>query len=39
MDEDDDADEFVDDIDTGGEVDVDDFDNLVHGAVEDTGGR
>ena len=27
--------EFVDDIDTGGEVDVDDFDNLVHGAVEE----
>jgi type IV pilus assembly protein PilB len=26
---------FVDDIDTGGMVDVDDFDNLVHGAVED----
>lgn len=36
-------DTFVDDIDTGGEVDVDDFDSLVHGAVdelevvEDTG--
>jgi len=27
--------EFIDDIDTGGEVDVDDFDNLVHGAVEE----
>jgi type IV pilus assembly protein PilB len=26
---------FVDDIDTGGEVDVDDFDNLVHGAVDE----
>jgi type IV pilus assembly protein PilB len=26
---------FVDDIDTGGVVDVDDFDNLVHGAVDD----
>jgi len=26
---------FVDDIDTGGVVDVEDFDNLVHGAVED----
>jgi len=26
---------FVDDIDTGGVVDIDDFDNLVHGAVED----
>ena len=34
----DDADDdggFVDDIDTGGEVDVDDFDNLVHGAVDE----
>jgi type IV pilus assembly protein PilB len=28
-------DSFVDDIDTGGVVDVDDFDNLVHGAVDD----
>ena len=28
-------DEFVDDIDTGGEVDVEDFDNLVHGAVDE----
>jgi type IV pilus assembly protein PilB len=28
-------DSFIDDIDTGGVVDVDDFDNLVHGAVED----
>jgi type IV pilus assembly protein PilB len=28
-------DSFVDDIDTGGVVDVEDFDNLVHGAVED----
>ncbi|HEX9020626.1 MAG TPA: ATPase, T2SS/T4P/T4SS family, partial [Nitrospirota bacterium] len=28
-------DAFVDDIDTGGVVDVDDFDSLVHGAVED----
>ncbi len=27
--------EFIDDIDTGGVVDVDDFDDLVHGAVED----
>ncbi len=27
--------DFIDDIDTGGEVDVDDFDNLVHGAVEE----
>ena len=26
---------LLDDIDTGGVVDVDDFDNLVHGAVED----
>ncbi|MGE5750727.1 MAG: type IV-A pilus assembly ATPase PilB [Nitrospirota bacterium] len=26
---------FVDDIDTGGVVDVEDFDNLVHGAVEE----
>ena len=26
---------FVDDIDTGGEVDVDDFDSLVHGAVDE----
>jgi type IV pilus assembly protein PilB len=26
---------FVDDIDTGGEVDVEDFDSLVHGAVEE----
>jgi type IV pilus assembly protein PilB len=30
-----DEDEFVDDIDTGGLVDVEDFDNLVHGAVEE----
>ncbi|HSA77908.1 MAG TPA: type II secretion system protein GspE, partial [Nitrospirota bacterium] len=28
-------DSFVDDIDTGGVVDVEDFDNLVHGAVEE----
>ncbi len=28
-------DSFVDDIDTGGMVDVDDFDNLVHGAVDE----
>ncbi len=28
-------DTFVDDIDTGGVVDVDDFDDLVHGAVDD----
>jgi len=35
MDEMNDADAFVDDIDTGGVVDVDDFDNLVHGAVDD----
>jgi type IV pilus assembly protein PilB len=28
-------DSFVDDIDTGGVVDVDDFDNLVHGAVDE----
>jgi len=28
-------DAFVDDIDTGGVVDVEDFDNLVHGAVEE----
>jgi type IV pilus assembly protein PilB len=28
-------DSFVDDIDTGGEVDVDDFDSLVHGAVDE----
>ncbi len=27
--------DFVDDIDTGGVVDVEDFDNLVHGAVEE----
>ena len=27
--------EFVDDIDIGAEVDVEDFDNLVHGAVEE----
>ena len=26
---------IIDDIDTGGEVDVDDFDNLVHGAVDE----
>jgi type IV pilus assembly protein PilB len=30
-----DADAFVDDIDTGGTVDVEDFDNLVHGAVDE----
>jgi type IV pilus assembly protein PilB len=35
MDEADGAGGFVDDIDTGLEVDVDDFDNLVHGAVEE----
>jgi type IV pilus assembly protein PilB len=35
MEEKDDATEFVDDIDVGTEVDVDDFDNLVSGAVED----
>src|SRR5574337_474795 len=29
------ANEFIDDIDTGGVVDVEDFDNLVHGAVDD----
>jgi type IV pilus assembly protein PilB len=28
-------DSFVDDIDTGGEVDVDDFDSLIHGAVDE----
>ncbi len=28
-------DSFIDDIDTGGVVDIDDFDNLVHGAVDD----
>ena len=28
-------DSFVDDIDTGGIIDVDDFDNLVHGAVDE----
>jgi type IV pilus assembly protein PilB len=28
------VDSFVDDIDTGGVVDVEDFDNLVHGAVD-----
>jgi len=28
-------DSFVDDIDTGGEVDIDDFDSLVHGAVDE----
>ncbi len=28
-------DSFVDDIDTGGVVDVEDFDNLVHGAVDE----
>ncbi len=28
-------DSFVDDIDTGGEVDVEDFDSLVHGAVDE----
>jgi type IV pilus assembly protein PilB len=33
MDEDS-EDTFVDDIDTGGMVDVEDFDNLVHGAVD-----
>jgi len=35
LEEKDDVAEFVDDIDTGTEVDVDDFDNLVSGAVED----
>jgi len=35
MDDTDDDGGFVDDIDTGGEVDVDDFDNLVHGAVDE----
>jgi len=35
MDESVDENAFVDDIDTGGEVDVDDFDNLVHGAVDE----
>jgi len=35
VDEKDDVVDFIDDIDTGGEVDVDDFDNLVHGAVEE----
>jgi type IV pilus assembly protein PilB len=35
IDEKDDVADFVDDIDTGTEVDVDDFDNLVHGAVEE----
>jgi len=35
MDDSDSAGGFVDDIDTGTEVDVDDFDNLVHGAVEE----
>ncbi len=34
-DKEDESADFVDDIDTGGEVDVDDFDNLVHGAVEE----
>ncbi len=29
------SDTFVDDIDTGGVVDVEDFDNLVHGAVDE----
>jgi type IV pilus assembly protein PilB len=28
-------DSYIDDIDTGGMMDVDDFDSLVHGAVED----
>jgi len=27
--------EFVDELDTGGEVDIDDFDSLVHGAVDE----
>jgi type IV pilus assembly protein PilB len=31
----DESNEFIDDIDTGGEVDVDDFDSLVHGAVDE----
>jgi type IV pilus assembly protein PilB len=31
----DDANEFIDDIDTGGVVDVEDFDSLVHGAVDE----
>ncbi len=31
----DESNEFIDDIDTGGVVDVDDFDNLVHGAVDE----
>jgi type IV pilus assembly protein PilB len=35
MDESADENSFVDDIDTGGEVDVEDFDNLVHGAVDE----
>lgn len=35
MEEKDDVADFIDDIDTGTEVDVDDFDNLVSGAVED----
>ncbi len=35
MDEEVSEDSFVDDIDTGGEVDVDDFDSLVHGAVDE----
>jgi type IV pilus assembly protein PilB len=35
LDEMQDEDTFIDDIDTGGVVDVDDFDNLVHGAVDE----
>jgi type IV pilus assembly protein PilB len=35
LDETQDEDTFIDDIDTGGVVDVDDFDNLVHGAVDE----
>jgi type IV pilus assembly protein PilB len=35
LDEDIKEDSFVDDIDTGGEVDVEDFDSLVHGAVDE----
>jgi type IV pilus assembly protein PilB len=35
LDETQEEDTFVDDIETGGVVDVDDFDNLVHGAVDE----
>jgi type IV pilus assembly protein PilB len=35
LEESDDSGAAIDDLDTGTEVDVDDFDNLVHGAVED----